>query len=90
MQNVELPFELLNFGWLNTRCMALLDSTETFHLYDVRNRENLESIELVDVQLVYGSPFFKGLATGGNVSAAMAAAGEKATYESFLTFTNQL
>ena len=33
---------------------------------------------------------FSGLATGGNVSAAMAIAGEKATYETFLTFTNQL
>ncbi len=33
---------------------------------------------------------FSGLATGGNVSAAMATAGEKATYETFLTFTNQL
>ena len=33
---------------------------------------------------------FLGLATGGNVSAAMAFAGEKATYETFLTFTNQL
>jgi len=37
-----------------------------------------------------GQPFFKGLATGGNVSAAMAASGEKATYESFMTFTNQM
>jgi hypothetical protein len=70
--------------------MALLDTTETFHLFDVRNQENLETIDLSDVQLCYGSAFFKGLATGGNVSAAMTAAGEKSTYESFLTFTNQL
>ena len=60
LQKAELGFELLNFGWLNTRCMCLLDSTETFHLYDVRNQETLESIELTDAQLVYGSPFFKG------------------------------
>ena len=90
LQQVHLPFELLNFGWLNTRCMAFLDSTETFHLYDVRNQEDLETIDLSDVQLVYGSPFFKGLATGGNVSAAMATAGAKATYESVVTFTNQI
>ena len=43
-----------------------------------------------NVELCYGSSFFKGLATGGNVSAAMVAAGEKATYGSLLTFTNQL
>ena len=70
--------------------MAFIDTSEIFHLYDVRNQEKLESIDLSDVQLVYGSAFFKGLATGGNVSAAMTAAGEKATYESFMTFTNQL
>ena len=33
---------------------------------------------------------FSGLATGGNVSAAMSAMGERVTYGSFLTFTNQL
>ena len=60
LQKATLPFELLNMGWLNTRCMALLDTSETFHLYDVRNSETLESIELTDVQLVYGTPFFKG------------------------------
>jgi hypothetical protein len=40
--------------------------------------------------LCYGSSFFKGLATGGNVSAAMTAAAETAVYESFLTVANQL
>ena len=38
LQSLQLPFSLLNMGWLNTRCLALLDSTETFHLYDVRNQ----------------------------------------------------
>ena len=51
--------------------MAFMDTTESFHLYDVRNQENLESIDISDVQLVYGSAFFKGLATGGNVSAGL-------------------
>ena len=61
LQKATLNFDLMNFGWLNTRCMGLLDSSETFHLYDVRNQEILESIELTDVKLVYGSPFFKGI-----------------------------
>ena len=91
LQNVELPYELLNFGWLNTRCLGIIDSSEVFHLYDVRNHTNIEEVDLSDnVELCYGSSFFKGLATGGNVSAAMVAAGEKATYGSLLTFTNQL
>ena len=91
LQNVELPYELLNFGWLNTRCLGILDTSEVFHLYDVRNHTNIEEVDLSNnVELCYGSSFFKGLATGGNVSAAMVAAGEKATYGSLLTFTNQL
>ena len=61
LQTVQLPFEILNFGWLNTRCMAFIDTSEIFHLYDVRNQEKLESIDLSDVQLVYGSAFFKGI-----------------------------
>ena len=91
LQNVELQYELLNFGWLNTRCLGILDNAEVFHLYDVRNHMNIEEVDLSDnVELCYGSSFFKGLATGGNVSAAMVAAGERATYGSLLTFTNQL
>ena len=91
LQTIQLPYTLLNFGWLNTRCLGILDSSETFHLYDVRNQETLETVDLSsDVQLCYGSSFFKGLATGGNVSAAMSAMGERATYGSVLAFTNQL
>ncbi len=41
-------------------------------------------------QLCYGSSFFKGLSTGGNVSAAMAIAGETAVYGSFISVANQL
>ena len=46
--------------------------------------------QLVTFSFYFFSLNFSGLATGGNVSAAMAIAGEKATYETFLTFTNQL
>ena len=90
LQKLELSYDILNFGWLNTRCLAILDTTEGFHLQDVRNQEDLESLDLSEVGLVYGSSFFKGLATGGNVSRAMTVAGERATYGSFMTFTNQL
>lgn len=70
--------------------MAVLDTTEIFHLHDIKNQEELESIDLADVQIVYGSSFFKGLATGGNVSKAMTIAGEKAVYGASRVFTNQM
>lgn len=90
LQKLELKYDILSFSWLNTRCMAIMDTTEAFHLQDIRNQEDLETIDLSDVHLVYGSSFFKGLATGGNVSRAMAVAGERATYGSIAAFTNQL
>eukprot|EP00095_Tigriopus_kingsejongensis_P008534 maker-scaffold81_size397536-snap-gene-2.19 protein:Tk08534 transcript:maker-scaffold81_size397536-snap-gene-2.19-mRNA-1 annotation:"hypothetical protein LOTGIDRAFT_215952" len=90
LRTLDLNYEFLNFGWLNTKCLAILDAHEGFHLEDVRTSEELESFDLADVQLVYGSSFFKGLATGENVSKAMAIAGEKAIYGSVKTFTNQL
>ena len=90
LQKLELSYDILNFGWLNTRCLAIVDAAEGFHLQDVRNQEDLEFIDLSDVGLVYGSSFFKGLATGGNVSKAMSIAGDRATYGAFMTFTNQL
>jgi hypothetical protein len=90
LQKLELSYEILNLGWLNARCMAILDTTEGFHLHDVKNLEELENIDVSDVKIVYGSSFFKGLATGGNVSQAMSVAGERAVYGSFVTLNNQL
>ncbi len=40
-------------------------------MIDVRTEEELEVIDLVDVQLVYSTSFYKSLATGGNVSKAL-------------------
>ena len=57
---------------------------------DVKNQEELETLDLAGVKLVYGSSVFKGLATGGNVSKAMERAGEKATYGSISSYTNQM
>ncbi|XP_059091837.1 vacuolar protein sorting-associated protein 8 homolog [Tigriopus californicus] len=90
LRTLELTYEFLHFGWLNTKCMAIMDTSEGFHLEDVRNSDELESFDLADVRLIYGSSFFKGLATGENVSRAMSVAGDRAIYGSFKTYTNQL
>jgi len=75
---------------LNTRVLGLISSNEQFHLLDVRSREQLETVDLTSVQLVYQTQFFKGTATGGNVSAALSLAGEMAVYGSSTAFTNQM
>ena len=54
------------------------------------NQESLETVDLSQVQLVYQTQFFKGLANGGNVSGAFSLIGESAVYGSAAVFTNQL
>eukprot|EP00092_Neocalanus_flemingeri_P016376 GFUD01017725.1.p1 GENE.GFUD01017725.1~~GFUD01017725.1.p1 ORF type:complete len:1407 (-),score=439.03 GFUD01017725.1:187-4407(-) len=90
LQSITVNYRLLSCQWLNTRVMGLLSSTEQFHLLDVRSREQLETVDLTSVELVYQTQFFKGTATGGNVSAALSLSGEMAVYGSSTAFTNQL
>lgn len=52
----------------------LLDSVEKLHVIDRQTQEELETIEISEVQLVYNSSHFKSLATGGNVSEALVGA----------------
>ncbi|KAK7901808.1 hypothetical protein WMY93_018577 [Mugilogobius chulae] len=47
-------------------------------------------MDLEQVQLVYNSRHFKSLATGGNVSQALALVGEKACYQSVSSYAGQI
>lgn len=40
-------------------------------MIDRQTQEELETVEISEVQLVYNSSHFKSLATGGNVSQAL-------------------
>lgn len=90
LQKMELPYKLLSIAWLNSRTMLFIDTTERAHLVDVRSEEHAEVVDLAEVQLVYSSSFYKSLATGGNVSRALAYAGERACYQSIITSGGQL
>lgn len=48
-----------------------MDSGEKVHVVDRPSQEELETLDLAEVQLVYNSSHFKSLATGGNVSQAL-------------------
>ena len=69
-------------NWINPSVIMLTDTQEQVHVMDFEISEELETIDANDLQLVYGSAFFKGLATGGNVSEAMRMAGERSCYYS--------
>ncbi|XP_049808749.1 vacuolar protein sorting-associated protein 8 homolog [Schistocerca nitens] len=90
LQRLSVGYQLLSLHWLNTRTLAVLDTLEQLHLVDVRSHEELEVLDLAAVGLVYATAHFKGLATGGNVSKALALAGEHACYNSVVSFGSQL
>lgn len=70
-----LPFcSVLELQWINSRTVVLLDSVEKLHVIDRQTQEELETMEISEVQLVYNSSHFKSLATGGNVSQALVGA----------------
>jgi len=90
LQKTELAYKLLSISWLNSRTVTFIDVTERAHVLDMRSEEEVEIIDLADVKLVYGSSFYKSLATGGNVSPALACAGERACYQAVVPSSGQV
>ncbi|XP_029462059.1 vacuolar protein sorting-associated protein 8 homolog isoform X3 [Rhinatrema bivittatum] len=89
-KQLHLHYDLINFTWINSRTVVLLDSAEKLHVIDRQTQEELETVEISEVQLVYNSSHFKSLATGGNVSQALALVGEKACYQSICSYGGQI
>ncbi|NXA52391.1 VPS8 protein, partial [Nothocercus julius] len=89
-KQLHLHYDLINFTWINSRTAILLDSVEKLHVIDRQTQEELETMEISEVQLVYNSSHFKSLATGGNVSEALALVGEKACYQSISSCGGQI
>ncbi|XP_023606373.1 vacuolar protein sorting-associated protein 8 homolog isoform X6 [Myotis lucifugus] len=89
-KHLHLYYDLINFTWMNSRTVVLLDSAEKLHVIDRQTQEELETVEISEVQLVYNSSHFKSLATGGNVSQALALVGEKACYQSISSYGGQI
>ncbi|XP_053952628.1 vacuolar protein sorting-associated protein 8 homolog [Anastrepha ludens] len=90
LRHVQIQTNLLSVHWLGPKCVACMDVSEILHLIDVRSSKELECIDMANAGLVYGSAQFKGLATGGNVSPALALAGTHACYNSLMSRGTQL
>lgn len=81
LRHINLSYNLLALHWLGPKNIACLErNSETLHLIDVRTSRELESIDASGFGIVYSSAQFKGIATGGNVSLALALAGTFACY----------
>ncbi|XP_048866452.1 vacuolar protein sorting-associated protein 8 homolog isoform X1 [Brienomyrus brachyistius] len=89
-RQLHLNCDLISLTWINSRTLVLLDSGERLHVVDRPSQVELENLDLSEVQLVYNSSHFKSLATGGNVSQALALVGERACYQSVCCYGTQV
>ncbi|CAL4079363.1 unnamed protein product [Meganyctiphanes norvegica] len=90
LQKMTIDYVAQSISWLNSRTLAVMDTREHLHVIDVKTQEELETVDLAHLGLVYASPHFKAISTGGNVSKAMAFAGERACYHSMVSFGSQV
>uniref|UniRef100_A0A671T1Q9 Vacuolar protein sorting-associated protein 8 homolog n=1 Tax=Sinocyclocheilus anshuiensis TaxID=1608454 RepID=A0A671T1Q9_9TELE len=89
-RQLQLNCDLISLSWINPRTLVLLDSTEKLRVVDRPSQEELETVDMAELQLVYNSSHFKSLATGGNVSQALALVGEKTCYQSVCSYAGQI
>lgn len=90
LRHVTLSYNVMALHWLGPKTLATIDTTETLHLLDVRTNQELENVDISRFGIVYSSSLFKGLATGSNVSQALAAAGTYACYNTIVSQDSQL
>lgn len=85
LRHINLSYNLLALHWLGPKNIACIErGTEMLHLIDVRTSRELESADASSFGIVYSSAQFKGIATGGNVSPALALAGTYACYSTIV------
>ncbi|XP_051936976.1 vacuolar protein sorting-associated protein 8 homolog isoform X2 [Hippocampus zosterae] len=89
-RRIHLSCDIISLNWINGRTLVLIDSHEKLQVVDRPSQEILDILDLEQVQLVYNSRHFKSLATGGNVSQALALVGEKACYQSIASYAGQI
>ncbi|XP_059473885.1 vacuolar protein sorting-associated protein 8 homolog [Neocloeon triangulifer] len=90
LHRTELNYHALSLHWLNARTLAVLDTREHTHVLDVRSQTEVEALDVSSARLVFASSHFKAIATGGNVSKALALAGERACYNTVVSLGQQL
>lgn len=71
LQKMSLSYLVQAMAWLNSRTLAVMDTKEHLHVIDVKTQDELETVDLAHLGLVYASAHFKAIATGSNVSKAM-------------------
>ncbi|KTF78154.1 hypothetical protein cypCar_00041041 [Cyprinus carpio] len=63
-RQLQLNCDFISLSWINPRTLVLMVSTEKLRVVDRPSQEELETVDMAELQLVYNSSHFKSLATG--------------------------
>jgi hypothetical protein len=86
LRHITLGYNILALHWLGPKNIACIErNSEILHLIDVRTSRELETSDVSNFGIVYSTAQFKGIATGGNVSPALALAGTYACYSTIIS-----
>uniref|UniRef100_A0A8C1MN87 VPS8 subunit of CORVET complex n=1 Tax=Cyprinus carpio TaxID=7962 RepID=A0A8C1MN87_CYPCA len=79
-RQLQLNCDFISLSWINPRTLVLMDSTEKLRVVDRPSQEELETVDMAELQLVYNSSHFKLLAL----------VGEKTCYQSVCSYAGQI
>nr|XP_015210004.1 PREDICTED: vacuolar protein sorting-associated protein 8 homolog [Lepisosteus oculatus] len=77
IREIKLHFEIINFKWMNTQTLLLIDSVEKLHVLDRKSGKELQLLDLPDLQLVHTCSPSKDWAVGTDATTV-----NKITYQS--------
>ncbi|VDN02696.1 unnamed protein product [Thelazia callipaeda] len=84
---LSLDYDLINLKWVEQYYLIAIDASERVHVIDPV-QSDIAMEDICDVHLSYGTADFKGLSTGGNVSAALAYLAYSVCYQSMYHIKN--
>uniref|UniRef100_A0A8C1MLT6 VPS8 subunit of CORVET complex n=1 Tax=Cyprinus carpio TaxID=7962 RepID=A0A8C1MLT6_CYPCA len=58
-RQLQLNCDFISLSWINPRTLVLMDSTEKLRVVDRPSQEELETVDMAELQLVYNSSHFK-------------------------------
>ncbi|KAI6658916.1 Vacuolar protein sorting-associated protein 8-like protein isoform X2 [Oopsacas minuta] len=85
---LNLTHEIVSLNWLSTTSIGVMDPGEIFHLVDVDLNQEIQTLDLRDISIVYGSQFFKSFEAGGTPPPLFEAASRHACFNSICQFSH--
>ena len=84
---LNLTHEIVSLNWLSGTSIGVMDPGEIFHLLDVDLKQEIQTLDLRDISIVYASQFFKSFEAGGTPPPLFEAASRHACFNSICQFS---